>query len=477
MNYEVVIGLEVHAQLATKTKLFCGCLTEFGAPPNSHCCPVCTGMPGVLPVMNRRAFELCVKTALALNCKIARRTWFDRKNYYYPDLPKNYQISQNSSLLGTDGFVEIELDGKTKRVRINNVHLEEDAGKLIHGEEPGADYSVVDLNRTGTPLAEIVTEPDMNSVEEAVAYMEALRAILEYTEVSDCKMAEGSIRFEASISLRPVGETRLGNRVEIKNLNSLKAVQKTLQYEIERQRKILDSGGTVEMETRLWNEETGRSEKMRTKEEAHDYRYFPEPDLMDVVVDDAWLERIKAEMVELPRARQKRFMEQYELNEYDASVLCASRIVADYFESVVAAGVDAKPAANWVMSDVMRELNERKIAPEHFPIAPERLAGLIRLVQDGTVSTNIGREVFSAMFEDARDARAIVEERGLAQISDTGELDAVLDRVISENPKPVQDYRNGNKKAANFLKGQVMRLTKGKANPKLVGELLAKKLG
>ena len=476
MKYEPVIGLEVHAQLATKTKLFCGCLTEFGAPPNSHCCPVCTGMPGVLPVLNRRAFELCVKTALALNCKIARRTWFDRKNYYYPDLPKNYQISQNSSLLGADGFVEIEFDGQTKNIRINNVHLEEDAGKLIHGEEPGADYSVVDLNRTGTPLAEIVTEPDMNSVEEAVAYMETLRRILEYTQVSDCKMAEGSIRFEASISLRLEGEKQLGNRVEIKNLNSLKAVQKTLLYEIKRQTKLLESGGNVDMETRLWNDEAGRSEMMRTKEQAQDYRYFPEPDLMDVVVDDAWLESIKAETVELPRPRQKRFMEHYKLSEYDASVLCASRAVADYFESVVSTGVEAKPAANWVMADVLRELNEQKSALEEFPISPERLAGLIGLVQNATVSTNIGREVFAAMLKDDREAEVIIKERGLTQISDTGELDAVLDKVINDNPKPVQDYKNGNKNAVNFLKGQVMRLTKGKANPNLVGELLAKKL-
>jgi len=477
MKYEIVIGLEVHTQLATQTKLFCGCLTEFGAPPNSHCCPVCTGMPGVLPVMNRRAFELCVKTAIALNCKISRKTWFDRKNYYYPDLPKNYQISQNSSLIGMEGYVTIEVNGEEKKVRINNVHLEEDAGKLIHAEMPGADYSIVDLNRTGTPLAEIVTEPDMNSIEEAIAYMEELRSILEYTEVSDCKMAEGSLRFEPSISLRIPGAAKLGNRVEMKNINSIKAVHKSLEYEVKRQSKILDEGGTVDMETRLWNDDTGRSEKMRSKEEAQDYRYFPEPDLVPVELDDAWLKAIKSGTVELPRPRLKRFITEYDLNDYDASVICASRHVADYFEAVVSEGIEAKVAANWIMSDVLRELNEQNIEPGEFPINPGRLSGLLKAVAAKTVNTTIARDVFAKMLEDEREADAIIKDQGLAQISDTGELETILDQVINENPKPVADYKSGNMNAINFLKGQVMRLTRGKANPNLVAELLAKKLG
>jgi len=476
MRYETVIGLEVHAQLATKSKLFCGCATTFGSPPNSQCCPVCLGLPGSLPVMNRRAFELAVKTALALNCKIARRTWSDRKNYYYPDLPKNYQISQNSSLLGTEGCVEIQADGKPKRIRINNVHLEEDAGKLMHGHEHGASYSVVDLNRTGIPLAEIVTEPDMSSAAEAEAYMYALRSILEYTEVSDCKMQEGSLRFEASISLRPEGTERLGSRVEIKNLNSIKAVVRSLQYEIQRQASVLDSGRQVEMETRLWDDDLGRSEKMRSKEEAQDYRYFPEPDLMDLAVDVAWLEAIRSELVELPQARRSRFVDQYQLSDYDASVISADRAVADYFEAVAASGIEAKQAANWVMSGVLRTIKEKRISVSEFPISPRRLADLLKIIRAGAITTTIARGVFERMLEDKREPGEIISTQGLSQISDTSELEAIIDEVFKANPKAVEDYRAGNKNTLNFLKGQVMRQTRGKANPRVIAQLLAQKL-
>jgi len=461
MRYEVVIGLETHAELLTATKLWCGCSTRFGAPPNTQTCPVCLGMPGVLPVLNRRAFELAVRAALALRCRVNRTTFFDRKNYYYPDLPKNYQISQNYCNLGTDGW---------------NVHLEEDAGKSIHAEGPGADYSLVDLNRAGVPLLEIVSAPDMRSVEEAEAYMHALRQLLLYCEVSDCKMQEGSLRFEASISLRRPGQQGLGARVEIKNLNSMRAVSRCLAYEIRRQSAILEEGGEVDRETRLWDEERGRSERMRSKELAHDYRYFPEPDLVPFVLDDAWLERLRAQVPELPLERRARLMRQYGLGDYEARVLTDERALADYFEACVAAYDAPRSVANWVMNEVLGVLNEQGIGIRQFGVAPEHLAELVRLVDERRVTQQVARQVLAKMRETGEPPAALVERMGAATITDASELEPVVEQALAQAPRAVQDYLKGKKKALGALVGQVMRLTRGKADASLVHRLLREKL-
>ena len=476
MEYETVIGLETHAELLTKSKLWCSCSTRFGEPPNTQTCPVCLGMPGVLPVLNRQAFELAVKAALAVNCRINRRSFFDRKGYYYPDLPRNYQISQNYCNLGTDGYLEILADGQTKRVGIWNVHLEDDAGKNMHVEYPGADYSLVDLNRAGVPLLEIVTAPDMRNVAEAVTFMHTLRQILLYCRVSDCKMQEGSLRFEGSISIRPAGSDEEGSRVEMKNLNSIKAVTDGLAYEGERQRAVLESGGRVERETRLWDEVRGRSERMRSKEQAQDYRYFPEPDLVPFGLSDAELERLREELPELPLQRLNRFMDQYGLGDYDARLLTDERAVADYFESCLKVYDSPKSTANWILNDVMRQCNERKITIEDFEIAPERLAGLLRQTDEGKINANVARQIMSKMIETGKDAATLVAEEGVEQISDTGELEPIVRQVVEGNPQPVADYLAGRKQAVGALVGQVMRKTKGKADPKLVNQMLRKLL-
>jgi aspartyl-tRNA(Asn)/glutamyl-tRNA(Gln) amidotransferase subunit B len=498
MKYEVVIGLEAHAQLATKTKLFCGCSTRFGEPPNTQTCPVCAGHPGVLPVLNRTAFEYALKTALTLHCEVRPHTALDRKNYYYPDLPKNYQISQSYDNLGVNGYMDLEGEGQTRRVRIHNVHIEEDAGKLLHpedvesaiaagelvaDEEPVlgpyrslSELTLVDLNRAGTPLCEIVTEPDLRSVEEARVYMETLAGILLYLGVSDCKMQEGSLRFEASISLRPFGSEKYGNRVEIKNLNSMKAVVHALDYEARRQTACLDDGETVARETRLWDDAAGRTAPMRSKEEAHDYRYFPEPDLVPVAIEPGWLERLRAGIPELPLARRRRFIEQLGLPAYDAGILVGDKALADYFEECVRLGLEPKTASNWMMGSVLRELNARDIPVAELRVPPAALWELARLVAESVIALNTGKEVFSEMAESGRPAREIVEARGLRQISDTGELEAVVLKVLKENPKAVADLREGKKQAQGFLMGQVMRATQGKANPQVVAQLVAKKL-
>lgn len=472
MQYETVVGLETHAELLTDTKLFCGCLNRFGAPPNTLVCPICLGLPGVLPVMNKRGFEMALRAALALHCKINQFTTFDRKNYYYPDLPKNYQISQNYLNLGTDGYLEIRYNGSKKRIRIHNVHLEEEAGKLIHPEEVKVDHSLVDFNRAGVPLLEIVTYPDMRGLEEVEAYMNTLKNVLLYTEVSDCKMQEGSLRFEASISLRPVGQEKLGNRVEIKNLNSMKAVLRALEYEIGRQKEILESGRTVAMETRLWDELHERTERMRTKEEAHDYRYFPEPDLVPVVIKDQWLEEIRATLPELPLDRRERFVVKYDLSDYNAGVLTEEKAVADYFERCVALYNSPKAICNWVTNDVLREMKERRIEIKDFPVRPERLVELIRLVETGAISMPIAREVFVEMVNTGKEASLIVQDRGLLQITDRAKLEQIVQEVLRENPTALADYKKGKKTAFTFLVGQIMRKTKGKANPQMVNELL-----
>jgi len=476
MQYETVIGLETHAELLTETKLFCGCLNRFGAPPNTLVCPVCLGLPGVLPVMNKKGFEMALKATLALHCRVNQFTTFDRKNYYYPDLPKNYQISQNYLNLGVDGCLEIKYDDQKRSIRIHNVHLEEEAGKLIHPEESVADYSLVDFNRAGVPLLEIVTYPDMRSLEETEAYMNTLRNVLLYTEVSDCKMQEGSLRFEASISLRPTGQEKLGNRVEIKNLNSMKAVLKALEYETGRQRESLEGGGVVAMETRLWDELRERTERMRTKEEAHDYRYFPEPDLAPVVIKDQWLEELSATLPELPLARRNRFVTELGLSDYDARVLTEDKAVADYFERCVSHYESPKVVCNWVTNDVLRELKERRLEIKDFPVGPEMLVELIRLVETGDISMPVAKGVFVEMINTKKKAPQLVQERGLLQISDSAELEGIIQAILTENPNALTDYKKGKKTAFTFLVGQIMRKTKGKANPQMVNELLKQKL-
>ena len=477
MEYEVVIGLETHAELATITKLFCGCSTKFGVEPNTQVCPVCLGMPGVLPVMNKKAFEYALKAAIALNCKIDEFTNFDRKSYYYPDLPKNYQISQNYNNLGVDGYIDISVNGTISRIRIHNVHLEEEAGKLIHPEEIGADYSLVDFNRAGVPLLEIVSYPDMRNVDVVESYMQTLRKILLYTEISDCKMQEGSLRFEASISLRKKGSDKLGNRVEIKNLNSMKSVLKAIEYETKRQSDLLGRGETIDRETRLWDEVNEKSARMRSKEEAQDYRYFPEPDLLPVLIDEKWLSEIKNTIPELPLVRKQRFIEVFKLSDYDASLLTEEKVLADFFEECVKMLNRPKAFCNWIVNDLLREVKDRKLDINNLPINPKQLASLVEIVEKGTISSTIAKEVFSEMIQTGKDSQTIVEEKKLAQISDEGLIEAVIVKVISSNPDAIEDYKKGKKNALTFLVGQVMKETKGKANPKIVNELLKEKVG
>jgi len=477
MEYEVVIGLETHAELATITKLFCGCSTQFGAEPNTQVCPVCLGMPGVLPVMNKIAFEYALKAAIALNCEINRFTNFDRKSYYYPDLPKNYQISQNYYNLGINGCMNIDLNGNRKTIRIHNVHLEEEAGKLIHPEETGADYSLVDFNRAGVPLLEIVSCPDMRTVDEVDSYMQTLRKILLYTEVSDCKMQEGSLRFEASISLRKKGTDKLGNRVEIKNLNSMKSVIKAIEYEAIRQSELLDKGETIDRETRLWDEVNEKSARMRSKEESQDYRYFPEPDLLPVLIDEKWLATIKSSIPELPLEKKQRYIESFKLSDYDAGVLTEEKVLINLFEECVKIMDRPKAFCNWITNDLLREVKDRKLDINSLQIKPKQLALLVEIIEKGTISSTIAKEVFSEMIQTGKDPQEIIEEKGLAQISDEGLIESVIDKVIAGNPSVIEDYKKGKKNALTFLVGQVMKETKGKANPKMVNALLTKKVG
>ncbi len=473
MAYEIVIGLEVHTELKTESKIFCGCSTRFGSDQNTNVCPVCLGLPGVLPVLNARVLEFAVRTGLALNCRILPFSKFDRKNYYYPDLPKNFQTSQYDLPIAVDGYLDIELDGKTKRIGITRVHMEEDAGKLIHsGSITRSDYALVDYNRTGVPLLEIVSEPDIRSAGEAKAYLEKLKAILQYIDVSDCKMEEGSLRCDANISLRPAGTTPLGTKAEIKNLNSFKAVQKGLEYEAERQAETLDEGGKIIQETRSWDDARGVTLSLRNKEQAHDYRYFPEPDLVPIVADPDWIESIRRSLPELPDARQARLMEKHGLSAYDAAVITASKAMADYFDACLAAGADAKAVANWLMGEVSKHLNSAGQSIEDSPVAPEKLAGLISLLEKGTISGKIAKTVFEAMWTSGKDAAAIVKEQGLVQISDESEIIAVVEAVIAANPQSVADVKAGKDRAIGFLVGQVMKQTKGRANPELVNKLL-----
>lgn len=472
MGYQTVIGLEVHAELATESKIFCGCTTAFGAEPNTHCCPICIGMPGVLPVLNEKAVAYTVKTGLALHCEISSFSKMDRKNYFYPDLPKAYQISQYDLPLCRDGYLDIEVDGQQKRVRILRIHLEEDAGKLLH--DAHTDGTLVDYNRGGVPLMEIVTHPDMHSPEEAVAFMEKLRSILLYIGVSDCKMEEGSLRCDLNLSVRPEGGP-LGTRTEMKNLNSFKMAYKAAQYEAKRQIKLLEKGERITQETRRWDDAAGKSLGMRSKEEAHDYRYFPEPDLVPIEMPPERVEELRASLPELPEAKKKRYMDAYNLPAYDAEILTGSFSLAQYFESVIELYPKPKEVSNWLMGDVLRLMKDQD--SDEIPVPPSSLAALCRRVEEGVVSRSAGKTVLEALFGEGGEVDAIIEKQGLKQVSDAGELEAIVEKVLSENPQSVEDFKAGKGKALGHLMGQVMRATQGKANPQMVNELLKKKLG
>ncbi|TDF94179.1 Asp-tRNA(Asn)/Glu-tRNA(Gln) amidotransferase subunit GatB [Paenibacillus piri] len=469
-KYETVIGLEVHVELHTRSKIFCGCSTEFGAPPNTHTCPVCLGYPGVLPVLNKQAVEYAMKAAMALNCRIATDSKFDRKNYFYPDSPKAYQISQYDKPIGEHGWIEIEVNGETKRIGVTRVHLEEDAGKLTHVD--GGYASLADYNRVGTPLIEIVSEPDLRSPEEARAYLEKLKAIMQYCDVSDVKMEEGSLRCDANISIRPFGQKEFGTRAELKNMNSFRGVQKGLEYEEWRQADVLDGGGTVVQETRRWDEAQGKTLMMRSKEEAHDYRYFPDPDLVRLHIDDAWKARVQATIPELPDARKKRYVEEYSLPSYDADVITSSIKLADFFEESLNYTLDAKAVSNWIMGDLLGFLNAGNLELEQVKITGKGLGEMIGLIEKGTISSKIAKTVFKAMLETGKDPQTIVEEQGLVQISDEGAIKAVVEQIVAANPQSVADFKAGKDKAVGFLVGQVMKETKGKANPGLVNKLI-----
>ncbi|MCL2182048.1 MAG: Asp-tRNA(Asn)/Glu-tRNA(Gln) amidotransferase subunit GatB [Chitinispirillia bacterium] len=475
MEYEIVIGLEVHAQLSTKTKLFCGCTTPFGAPPNTHGCPTCLGMPGTLPVLNRAAVEMAVRAGLALGCKINNKSVFARKNYFYPDLTKNYQISQYELPVCGPGELPVVVDGQEYRIGVTRVHLEEDAGKLIHDQDTD---SLFDVNRCGSPLIEIVSEPDMRSPAQAHAYLAALKQILEYLGVCDCNMEEGSLRCDGNISLRPKGQEKFGTKTEIKNMNSFKNLEKALEYEARRQEEVLRSGGKIEQQTFLWNPNENRSIPMRSKEDAHDYRYFPDPDLLPLIVETEWVGKVKESIPELPAARRKRFEGEYGITQYAADVLTGSRLLADYFERCVDKCKDAKSASNWVMTDIMRMMNDGKVeSPFDLKTSPERLGQLIKLINDGGVSAKAAKKALDIMEAEDKEPEAVVKEQGLSQVSDTSALEAVVKQVVDAHPNEVQRYKDGDKKLTSFFMGQIMKASKGAANPKEVGVILNKLLG
>ncbi|HVQ14748.1 MAG TPA: Asp-tRNA(Asn)/Glu-tRNA(Gln) amidotransferase subunit GatB [Vicinamibacterales bacterium] len=476
-DWEAVIGLEVHAQLQTRTKIFCGCSTQFGAPPNSQVCPVCLGLPGALPVLNRQAVDFAIKAALACGCAVQPRSVFARKNYFYPDLPKGYQISQYELPLALGGGLEITVDGQTKHVGLTRIHMEEDAGKSLHEGFPDSDRrTYVDYNRSGVPLIEIVSEPDMRSAGEAAEFFSRLRSILVWLGVSDGNMEEGSLRCDANVSIRPRGQAKLGTKAEVKNVNSFRYLEKALEYEIVRQIDVIEGGGKVVQETRLWDTSSGRTHSMRSKEEAHDYRYFPEPDLPPLLVDEARIDRVRETMPELPEARSRRFVSEYGIPAYDAGVLTQSAQLADYFEQTAAAAKNAKAASNWIMGELLRTLKERDQEIADVPIQPPALAGLIALIDKGTISTSVAKGVFATMYDSGRSADDIVREEGLAQNSDEGALSAIVTEVLGLNADAAAQYRAGKKQTFGFLVGQVMKKSGGKANPKLASDLVKRAL-
>ncbi|NPA94818.1 MAG: Asp-tRNA(Asn)/Glu-tRNA(Gln) amidotransferase subunit GatB [Thermodesulfobacteria bacterium] len=474
MDFEAVIGLEVHVQLKTNSKIFCSCSTEFGAPPNTHTCPVCLGMPGVLPVLNRKAVEYAMKMALATNCTINKTNVFARKHYFYPDLPKGYQISQYELPLAEAGYIDVETEAGVRRIRINRIHMEDDAGKLIHDESRPVSY--VDLNRTGTPLIEIVSEPDIRTPEEASSYLKKIRQIVRYLKISDGNMEEGSLRCDANISLRPRGQEKFGTKAELKNMNSFRHVQKALEYEIRRQTALLLDGKEIVQETRLYDASKGVTHSMRGKEEAHDYRYFPDPDLVPIKVDDEWLESVRKSLPELPDEKRQRFVTEYGLPDYDAQVLTDSIDLAEYFEQCVKLYPEAKKVSNWIMVELLKLLKKDEQDILHCNVTPKILAELLGLIDKGTISSKIAKKILEEIYDHGGSPSEIVEREGLAQVSDESELAAIVEQVVRDNPKEVEKYRAGKKKVMGFFVGQVMRQTKGKANPKMVNELLIKLL-
>ena len=473
MNYEMVIGLEVHAQLKTQSKIFCSCSTTFGKSANENTCPVCLGMPGVLPVLNKKALQLAMRACLATNCRIAPMNRFARKNYFYPDLPKGYQISQFELPLGLDGYVNIRVNGAKKKIGLTRIHMEEDAGKLIHGDNlgsPGKSY--VDFNRTGIPLVEIVSEPDLRSGEEAREYLTQLKSLLEYAEVSDCNMEEGNLRCDANVSVRPEGQKEFGIRTETKNLNSFRFVQRAIEYEVDRQIKILEQGDSIIQETRLYDSNKGVTFSMRSKEEAHDYRYFPEPDLVPVEISDEWIKETMSELPELPEKKRERFIQNYKIPEYDAGVLTASKEIADYYEKLASLYPEFKVISNWVMGELLRELKNDGQKINESPIKPEDLVELLKLIDKGTLSAKMAKTVFEEMYQSSKSAIEIVNKKGLAQITDSSTIENLVDEILQLNTDQVEQYRNGKEKVFGFLVGQIMKQSKGQADPALVNKLL-----
>lgn len=470
MEYEVVIGLEVHAELSTKTKIYCGCSTKFGGSPNTHCCPVCTGMPGALPVLNEKVVDYAVKAGLATNCNITRESKQDRKNYFYPDLPKSYQISQFDLPLCTAGNVSIVVEGKEKNIGVTRIHIEEDAAKLVR--DPYTGGTLVDFNRACVPLIEIVSEPDMRSAAEAVAYVEKLKGILEYIDVSDCKMQEGSLRADVNLSLRPIGSEKFGTRTETKNLNSFRSISRMIEFEIERQREVLENGGVIIQETRRWDDEQGEGYAMRTKEEAHDYRYFPEPDLMPIKLSDEYINNIKENLPELPEFRKARYVEELGLPEYDAGIITSSKHLSDFFEEAVIECKNAKAVSNWIMVDVIRVAKEEGVEYDNLPFTAQNLGKLIKLIDNKTISGAIAKTIFEEMVKNNKDPEKIVEEQGLIQISDEDVIKEVVDRIITANQQSVEDYKAGKDRALGFLVGQCMKEMKGKGNPQILNKLI-----
>ena len=474
-DYEVVIGLEVHAELSTKTKIFCSCPTTFGAEPNTHICPICTAMPGTLPVLNEKVVEYAVKAGLATNCTISKDSKNDRKNYFYPDLPKAYQISQFDKPLCEHGYIEIEDDeGNKKKVRLLRIHIEEDAGKLNHNEFGVG--SLVDLNRAGVPLIEMVSEPDIRSSKEAEQYLRKIKSILEYIEVSDCKMQEGSLRADVNVSVRKKGEEKFGTRTEMKNMNSFRAIVRAIEYEKDRQIEVLEEGGKVEQETLRWDDINGRTSSMRDKEDAQDYRYFPDPDLVAIRLSDEYVEDIRKALPELPESRRDRYIKEYNLSEKDAKLLTASKYLSNLFEGALAICGNAKAVANWILSDISRILNEKELEPENVPFTAEQLAKMIELIDKGTISSAIAKKVLTELFENPKDPEVIIKEKGWIQISDEGAIKEVVMKILENNPQSVADFKGGKDKALGFLVGQAMKETKGKANPQMLNKMFAEEL-
>lgn len=473
-DYEIVIGLEVHAELSTKTKIFCSCPTEFGAKPNTHICPVCMALPGALPVLNEKVVEYAVKAGLATNCEISRDSKNDRKNYFYPDLPKSYQISQFDKPLCEHGYVEIETEAGKKKIRLTRIHIEEDAGKLNHNEFGAG--SLVDLNRAGVPLIEIVSEPDIANAQEAEAYLRKLKSILEYIEVSDCKMQEGSFRADVNVSVKKKNSEKLGTRTEMKNMNSFKSITRAIEYEAQRQIEELENGGTILQTTLRWDDVSGRTFEMRDKEDAQDYRYFPEPDLVAIRLSEEYIENVRKTLPELPESRRKRYLEEFKLSEKDSRLLTSSKYLSDMFEKAQDICHNAKAVANWLLSDVSRILNEKELEPENIPFTAEQLAQMIELIEKGTISSSIGKKVLEELFINPRSPKAIIEEKGWVQISDEKAIQEIVEKVLQDNPQSVADYKAGKDRALGFLVGQAMKATKGKANPQMLNQMFIEKM-